>query len=81
MSLAEYKRVKRHRTGAGVLLATAMSLMLAMSGLQAAKPTSPSCTITAPSDPISVNTDDSVDFQGVVSGGTAPYDVTWAFSG
>ena len=42
----------------------------------------PSCTISSPqNDPIPVTTGGSALFQGVVSGGTPPYDVTWTFEG
>lgn len=43
---------------------------------------SPTCTITTPqNDPVPVTTGGSALFQGVVSGGSAPYDVTWTFEG
>lgn len=42
----------------------------------------PSCTISVPqNDPVFVTTGGSVNFEGVVSGGTAPYEVTWTFGG
>ena len=69
-------------------LTTTLFVILAMSSLQAAKPggeggkSGPSCTISQPqNNPISITTGGSSLFQGVVSGGTAPYDVTWTFEG
>ncbi len=42
----------------------------------------PSCTISQPqNDPVSITTGGSALFMGVISGGTAPYDVTWTFEG
>ncbi|NNK12822.1 MAG: cadherin-like domain-containing protein, partial [Desulfofustis sp.] len=40
----------------------------------------PACTISSPqNDPVEITTGGSVNFQGVVSGGTPPYQVTWTF--
>ncbi len=63
-----------------VLLHASTALVLFSSQVQAAAP--PSCTITQPqNDPVSVTTGGSVIFQGVVSSGTPPYNVSWAFVG
>ncbi len=69
-------------------LSTLALAALALHGqhLHAAKPPSagggPTCTISQPqNNPVSVATGGSVIFQGVISGGVAPYDVTWTFAG
>ncbi len=42
----------------------------------------PTCSISVPqNDPVAVTTGGSELFQGVVSGGTPPYSVTWSFDG
>ena len=62
-----------------VVYASAL-LVISFAEVQAGKP--PSCTISQPqNDPVSVTTGGSVVFQGVVSSGTPPYDVTWTFGG
>jgi hypothetical protein len=79
MTRKDNNHAKRHRKVMGALLATTLSMTLGMSSVQAAKP-GPSCTITTPqNDPTAVTTGGSELFQGIVSGGTAPYDVTWTF--
>ena len=61
------------------LVCTSLLLFINMAEVQAAGP--PSCTITQPqTSPVSVTTGGSVVFQGVVNGGTPPYDVKWTFS-
>ena len=77
----------RRRTQAAFCLA----LLLASSFTYAAKPPdagggggggSPTCTIsTPPNDSVAVTTGGSELFKGVVSGGEAPYYVTWTFQG
>ena len=66
-----------------LLMILSLSLIFLSTSLYAAKPSvNPNCTITAPqNNPVSVTTGGSVIFQGVVSGGTAPYEVSWTFSG
>ena len=74
----------RHR---GMPALVAGIMLLAPVSVFAAKPPDaggggPTCTITTPqNDPVAVTEDGSELFQGVVSGGTAPYDVTWTFQG
>jgi len=81
MRQKKHNHPKRYHRMMGALLATTLSMTLGMSGVQAAKP-GPSCTITTPqNDPTAVTTGGSELFQGIVSGGTAPYDVTWTFEG
>lgn len=63
--------------GALVLLASGQAFAKGPGGKSG-----PACTISQPqNNPVSVTTGGSVLFQGVVSGGTAPYDVTWSFGG
>ncbi|MEN8213848.1 MAG: Ig-like domain-containing protein, partial [Pseudomonadota bacterium] len=63
--------------GQALALAT---IGLASGALYAAKPVPLTCAITA-SDPIPVEAGGSVGFQGVINGGSAPYEVTWTFDG
>jgi hypothetical protein len=69
-------------------LLTCPTLLLVSCFAFAAKPPDagggggPSCSISQPqNDPVDVTNGGSVLFQGVISGGTAPYDVTWTFEG
>lgn len=63
-----------------VLAVSSIMLITSIAEVQAAGP--PSCTITQPQNsPVAVSTGGSVIFQGVVSGGTPPYDVSWTFNG
>ncbi len=60
-------------------------MVFATINVQAAPPggtPSLTCSITKPQNsPVTVATGGSALFQGVVTGGTAPYDVTWTFTG
>ena len=62
-----------------ILTSIGLSLIFLTMPLYAAKPSNPVCTITAAPNP--VLTGQSVAFESVVSSGTAPYEVTWTFSG
>ena len=68
-----------HKIGGAALAIVALGL--ASGTLFAAKPVPLTCIITAPANPVSMDTGDSVEFQGEVSGGASPYDVTWTFNG
>ena len=85
MSPADYKRSMTGSRGTGMLLATAISLTFATGSALAAKPDGGkgvTCTIGSPQNsPVAVTAGGSVVFQGVVAGGTAPYDVNWTFGG
>jgi hypothetical protein len=64
----------------GKILVSGLLSLVLIKAAQAGPP--PTCTINLPqNDPVSVTTGGSELFQGTVSGGTAPYTVTFTFEG
>ena len=73
--------LKKYMNKREVLHACA-SIVLLTCVAEAQAGSGPSCTINQPQNsPVSVTTGGSVIFQGVVTGGIPPYDVTWIFNG
>ena len=69
-----------HQLPRRALNACACGALLLLPGLALAKP--PSCTITSPqNDPVTVTAGGAAQFQGVVTDGVPPYNVTWTFGG
>ena len=63
------------------ILHACASIVLLTCVVEAQAGSGPSCTISQPqSSPVSVTTGGSVIFQGVVTGGIPPYDVTWSLT-